>query len=126
MGDASTFVSTKTKRGPLAEGWEKSGIKPLMCCYKVRPSSTAGHTTCPLPLTPTSAAQVVRAQLNVFGISSMGETAILGQQRNLFTSTLNKAYVTVDDWVNVTIEEIRALEEKVAAEQAASKALQAA
>ena len=96
FADPSTFKSVKTGRGPLESGWEKS-IKPVMCCYKV-----------------------VRAQLKVFGLQTMGENTITNQQRNLFRSTLCKAFVTVDDWISVTMEEIRKLEGEVAAKSQAS------
>lgn len=101
--DASKFVSSKTGRGPLGDKWERSGVKPLMCCYKV-----------------------VRAQLKVFGLQTAGENAILNQQRGIFTGTLCKAFVTIDDWYTVTMEEIRKLEEDVARKSEALKASKAA
>lgn len=101
--DASKFKSAKTGRGPLSEKWERSGTKPMMCCYKV-----------------------VRAQLKVFGLQTAGENAILNQQRGIFTGTLCKAFVTIDDWFNVTMEEIRTLEEDVATKSEALKASKAA
>lgn len=96
-GDASTYKSAKTGRGPLGDKWERSGAKPLMCCYKV-----------------------VRAYCKVFGVQTVAENAVINSQRGLFTSTLCKAYVTLDDWVNVTIEEIRQLEADVAAKSVSS------
>lgn len=89
--DASKYHSAKTGRGPLGPGWERSGTKPLMCCYKV-----------------------VRADFKVFGLQTTGEGIILNQQRGIFSTTLNKAFVTLDEWIELDMVEIRKLEAEVA------------
>ena len=100
--DASLFKSQKTGRGPLAQGWyvgrgagkkEKEKEKePFMVCYKV-----------------------VRAHCTVFGLSGTVESAILGQQRSLFAQTHCKAFVTIDEWFDKTIEDVRKIEDETAA-----------
>jgi hypothetical protein len=94
-GDASTFKSTRTGRGPLGLGWErldpaKTGT-PVMCAYKV-----------------------VRANCSIFGLQGTVEGAILSQQRNIFTQTLNRAFVSIDDWHHLTMADVRKLEDDVA------------
>ena len=90
--DCSKFKSARTGRGPLAAGWERSGaVAPVMCCYKV-----------------------VRADFKVFGLQGTGEGAILSQQRALFADTLCRAFVTVDEWVDKSLADIRAVEAEVA------------
>lgn len=99
--DPSIFKSKKTLRGELKAGWmehaqnkalrNEEGVAPFMTCYKV-----------------------VRAHCSLFGLSSTVENAILGQQRGLFSSTHNKAFVTIDEWIDATMDDIRKLEAETA------------
>jgi hypothetical protein len=94
-GDCNKFKSTRTGRGPLGPGWERLDAAatgtPIMCAYKV-----------------------VRANCAIFGLQTTVENAILSQQRNIFTQTLNKAFVTIDDWHHLTMADVRKLEDDVA------------
>ena len=63
-----------------------------MCCYKV-----------------------VRVSCTVFGLGGTVEGAVLGQQRGLFAATHCRAFVTLDEWIEATIEDIRKLEDEAAA-----------
>jgi hypothetical protein len=93
-GDCTKFKSAKTGRGPLGPGWERAkgaGAPPVMCCYKI-----------------------VRATCGIFGLQGTVEGAIINSQRNLFTQTLSKAFVTIDEWHGLTIEDIRKMEAEVA------------
>ena len=58
--------------------------------------------------------KVVRANCAIFGFQTTVENAILGQQRNIFTQTLNKAFITIDDWHGMSMEDIRKMEDEVA------------
>ncbi len=91
--DCTKYKSAKTGRGPLGPGWEKaaSAGTPIMCAYKL-----------------------VRAHCGIFGLAGTVESAILNQQRNLFAQTLNKAFVTIDDWYAMTMEDVRKMEDEVA------------
>lgn len=102
--DANLFKSAKTGRGPLADGWYIEAGRaamapaaaaprtPFMCCYKV-----------------------VRVSCTVFGLGGTVEGAVLGQQRGLFAATHCKAFVTLDEWIESTLDDIRRLEDEAAA-----------
>lgn len=99
--DPSKFKSKKTGRGELKPGWAEqedkrikageAGLAPFMTCYKV-----------------------VRAHCSLFGLASTVENAILGQQRGLFATTHNKAFVSIDEWIDATMDDIRKLEAETA------------
>ena len=96
--DPSRFTSVKTGRGPLQEGWfvGAAAPRPFMVAYKV-----------------------VRVHCSIFGLSSVVEKAVLGQQRGLFTQTHCKAFVTLDEWFESSLEDIRLLEDEAAAKSKA-------
>ena len=59
--------------------------------------------------------KVVRVSCTVFGLGGTVENAVLGQQRGLFAATHNKAFVTIDEWIGATLDDIRRLEDEAAA-----------
>ena len=123
---AAHFRSTVTGRGPLEIGWEKDPkVKPRMCAYKVRKKQGSAVTWVLLlfvasPLcSPRSSyrctnVQIVRADFRYFGLQSTIEHKIISSQRELFTDTLAKAFMLLDEWYGMTIEEIRRVEAEVA------------
>lgn len=90
--NASLFKSSKTGRGPLEEGWYRSGRHtPIMCAYKL-----------------------VRAQFNKWGLQGSVEGTIINSQRDLFGKTLSACFCTIDNWHSKTMEDVRHMEEEVA------------
>ena len=89
--DSRVFRSAKTGRGPRAEGWART-TRP-MCC----------------------ASKVVRAHCSLFSVGGTVENAIVNQQRDIFTMTHNKAFVTLDTWADLDDEGIRRLEDEAKA-----------
>lgn len=87
--DVTLVKSAKTGRGPLAKGWEKT-VKPVMMAYKV-----------------------VRVSFAYWGLGSI-EGTIINAQRNIFGQTLSQSFATLDDWVEKSMTDIRAMEEEVA------------
>lgn len=90
--DLTRFVSEKTGRGPLEPDWQTSGKTPLMCAYKL-----------------------VRADFKIFGLQSTGENLVINNQRTIFGQTLCHAVATIDKWFDMTPEDIRKIEDEVAA-----------
>lgn len=99
--DVGVFKSAKTGRGPLTkpEWWKEPGVSPLMCAYKL-----------------------VRADFKYFGLQSTVEGTTLSSQRKLFAETHARAFVGQDEWIDITMADVRKLEEEVAAKSAASLA----
>lgn len=91
--DLTLFHSEKTGRGPLQPDWQTSGKTPLMCAYKL-----------------------VRADFKIFGLQSTGENLVINNQRTIFGQTLCHAVATIDKWVDMTPEDIRRIEDEVAAQ----------
>lgn len=108
--DPKLFKSEKSGRGPLVEGW-RDNHKPIMCCYKV-----------------------VHAKFEVWGLQTKVEDYvqavcknstfdyILLSYRYLFNIILFKAireilllghrqaFTWMDEWFNMTIDDVRAYE----------------
>ena len=59
--------------------------------------------------------KVVRVTCTVFGLGGTVEGAVLGQQRGLFSTTHCKAFVTLDEWEGLSVDDIRRLEDEAAA-----------
>ena len=100
--DPSKFKSKKTGRGELKPGWAEQEDKRIKAGGE---TSTAPFMTC---------YKVVRAHCSLFGLASTVENAILGQQRGLFATTHNKAFITIDEWIDATMDDIRKLEAETA------------
>lgn len=91
--DPRSFKSEKTGRGPLVEGFRKTGPDPVMTCYKV-----------------------VKLRFKVFGLQSKAES--WGQSsgiRNPFLEYHRKIFCWMDEWHGMTLEQIRAMEAETAA-----------
>lgn len=85
--DPRTFKSTKTGRGPLAADF-KNNTSPVMTCYKV-----------------------VKLRFKVFGlqskIESWGHSAGI---RSPFLEYHRKIFCWIDEWINMTVDDIREME----------------
>ncbi|CAD5214075.1 unnamed protein product [Bursaphelenchus okinawaensis] len=84
--DPRTFKSKKTGRGPLAEGWQE-GHKPLMCCYKL-----------------------CRVNFKWFGLQTKVEKSIHKNYPRLFVKFHRDIFIWIDDWYELTLEQIRKIE----------------
>jgi len=90
--DPSKFQSVSTGRGPLTEEWQRR-VSPLMCAYKL-----------------------VTAEFKWFGLQSKVESFIMTQERRLFTNFHRQVFCWIDRWHGMTMEDIRALEDKTKTE----------
>lgn len=102
--DPALFKSEKTGRGPLRKdkdfkddnrafgSWVKD-TEPAMCCYKL-----------------------VRVLFKWWGLQNKVEKFILRQERRLFTNFHRQVFCWIDKWYGLTMEDIRAIEEKTKAE----------
>jgi len=90
--DPKKFKSEKTGRGPLSGDWKKS-TQPIMTCYKL-----------------------VTVNFKWWGLQDRVESFIQGTQRRLFTNFHRQVFCWTDKWHGMTMEDIRALEEKTKAE----------
>lgn len=88
--DVKKFTSSKTGRGPLKEGWEKTA-DPIMCCYKS-----------------------VDVTFKWWGLQTKVEKFIHGFIKDLFAQANSNAYCWIDSWHGMTIEDIRKMEAKTA------------
>eukprot|EP00850_Spirogloea_muscicola_P007359 SM000037S13494 [mRNA] locus=s37:192110:197390:+ [translate_table: standard] len=84
--DPALFHSQKTGRGPLRPGWQ-SHTKPLMCAYKL-----------------------VKAQANYWGVQRRAEGFMISGLRSLFLLTHRNAFCYIDEWWNLTYDQIMELE----------------
>ncbi|KAG7479134.1 phosphatidylinositol transfer protein alpha isoform-like [Solea senegalensis] len=88
----ATFTSEKTKRGPLTPGWKEKLAQdaecPHMCAYKL-----------------------VTLEAKAPMIQKTVENMIMKAERNLFDKFHKQLFCTIDDWVNLTMEDIRQKEE---------------
>lgn len=87
--DPTKFKSVKTGRGPLiGPDWKKK-VDPVMTCYKL-----------------------VTCEFKWFGLQSRIESFIQKSERRLFTTFHRQVFCWVDKWHGLTMEDIRALEDK--------------
>jgi len=87
--DPTKFKSEKTGRGPLVEeGW-KNNVNPVMTCYKL-----------------------VTCEFKWFGLQTRVENFIQKTERRLFTTFHRQVFCWLDRWYGLTMDDIRALEEK--------------
>lgn len=112
--DMSKWRSAKKGRGPLTPGWEVA----LVTAARQRLASGAGASAAgaegasPTPVM--CAYKVVRTSVHIFGLAGTVEGSIVGQQRGLFASSLCQAVATLDDWADITPEQLRAMEAETA------------
>lgn len=93
--DPSLFKSEKTGRGPLTEpGWETScSACPVMCCYKL-----------------------VTVDFKWWGLQGTIEAIIHKSERRIFTNFHRQVFCWTDRWYGLTMDAIRAIEDKTKAE----------
>jgi len=87
--DPALYHSEKTGRGPLKDDWIKTAT-PIMTCYKL-----------------------VTVEFKWFGLQSKIESFIQGFMRGLFTKFHRQVFCWTDKWYGMTMEDIRALEDKI-------------
>eukprot|EP00054_Salpingoeca_dolichothecata_P008118 m.46381 g.46381 ORF g.46381 m.46381 type:complete len:270 (-) comp17518_c0_seq1:31-840(-) len=88
--DLQKFVSEKTGRGPLTEGWQKS-MSPMMTSYKV-----------------------IDASFEVWGLQSRVEKFMHKAVRDVLLVGHLQAFAWIDEWHGMTMEDIREYEKKAA------------
>ncbi|KAL4715918.1 hypothetical protein ACJJTC_013218 [Scirpophaga incertulas] len=89
--DPKFFKSEKTGRGPLVEGWRDTH-QPIMCCYKA-----------------------VDVKFEVWGLQTRVEEYVQGVIREILLLGHRQAFVWMDDWYNMTIEDVREYEKDMQA-----------
>ncbi|KAJ9588933.1 hypothetical protein L9F63_017811, partial [Diploptera punctata] len=86
--DPTKFKSEKTGRGPLVGQWMDK-VNPVMTCYKL-----------------------VTVEFKWFGLQSKIESFIQKSERRLFTNFHRQVFCWMDRWYGLTMEDIRAIEDK--------------
>ncbi|XP_026084422.1 cytoplasmic phosphatidylinositol transfer protein 1-like isoform X3 [Carassius auratus] len=86
--DLSNWVSQKTGRGPLVEGWRDT-TKPIMCSYKR-----------------------VSCSFEVYGFQGRTEDFIHRNIRDILLVGHRQAVAWIDEWHGMTIEQVREYEKK--------------
>ncbi|XP_053210293.1 phosphatidylinositol transfer protein alpha isoform-like isoform X2 [Panonychus citri] len=86
--DPTKFKSIKTGRGPLAKDWVKT-TDHIMCCYKL-----------------------VTVEFKWRGLQNRIESFIHQTERRLFLSLHRQIFCWIDRWYDLTIDDIRAIEEE--------------
>ncbi|KAM9304797.1 cytoplasmic phosphatidylinositol transfer protein 1-like [Gastrophryne carolinensis] len=89
--DLKNFVSSKTGRGPLREGW-RCQMKPIMCSYKL-----------------------VNVKFEVWGLQTRVEQFVHKVIRDLLIVGHRQAFAWVDEWYGMTMEEVREYEKETQA-----------
>ncbi|XP_009883519.1 PREDICTED: phosphatidylinositol transfer protein alpha isoform [Charadrius vociferus] len=91
--DPAKFKSVKTGRGPLGPNWKKELGKqtdcPYMCAYKL-----------------------VTVKFKWWGLQNKVENFIQKQEKRLFTNFHRQLFCWLDKWVDLTMEDIRRMEEE--------------
>jgi len=88
--DPKLFRSQKASRGPLTnKPWWEDCSGPLMCAYKL-----------------------VICDFKWFGLQSQIEKTIMKQERRIFTNFHRMAFCWMDNWFQLSMEDIRAIEDK--------------
>lgn len=87
--DPSKFISLKTKRGPLTNGWKET-VKPIMCSYKV-----------------------VRVKFDVWGLQTRVESYVHQVVREILLLGHRQAFTWVDEWYGMTLDDLRVYEQQM-------------
>jgi len=91
--DPRNFKSEVTGRGPLiGKEWEKKQT-PIMWCYKL-----------------------VIVEMNIWGIQNKVESKIIEFERNMFLRLHRRMFCSIDQWINLSMEQIRDFEDQTAKE----------
>lgn len=88
--DPTAFASVTTRRGPLRPGFAAT-CTPVMTCYKV-----------------------VTVQFRIFPLQSRVEAWAQTSSRNTFIKYNRKLFCWMDEWYNLSIEDIRKIESETA------------
>ncbi|XP_064009282.1 cytoplasmic phosphatidylinositol transfer protein 1-like isoform X2 [Pogoniulus pusillus] len=86
LEDPRFFSSAKTGRGPLREGWRQH-TKPIMCSYKL-----------------------VSVKFEVWGLQTRVEQFVHKVIRDILLIGHRQAFAWVDEWCDMSLEEVRAFE----------------
>lgn len=89
--DPKYFKSEKTGRGPLVEGWRDTH-QPIMCCYKS-----------------------VSVKFEVWGLQTRVEEYAQGAIREILLLGHRQAFAWMDDWYNMTLDDVREYEKDMQA-----------
>ncbi|XP_018413279.1 PREDICTED: phosphatidylinositol transfer protein beta isoform isoform X1 [Nanorana parkeri] len=91
--DPAMFQSIKTKRGPLGPNWKKelanSEDCPRMCAYKL-----------------------VTIKFRWWGLQNKVEHFIQKQEKRIFTNFHRQLFCWIDKWIDLTMEDIRRMEDE--------------
>uniref|UniRef100_A0A336LZK0 Cytoplasmic phosphatidylinositol transfer protein 1 n=1 Tax=Culicoides sonorensis TaxID=179676 RepID=A0A336LZK0_CULSO len=87
--DPKLFKSKVTNRGPLIEEWRRHD-NPIMCSYKL-----------------------VSVSFEVWGLQTKVETFIHSCIREILLLGHRQAFAWIDEWVNMTIDDVREYERRV-------------
>lgn len=87
--DPTKFKSEKTGRGPLAKDWQETQKDPIMTCYKL-----------------------YGIKFKWWGLQGRVERMIVNSVLRLLTNFHRQLFCWLDKWFGMTIEDIRALEDK--------------
>ncbi|CAL8360269.1 unnamed protein product [Merluccius merluccius] len=91
--DPATFVSKKTNRGPLGPNWkmelQNNTSCPHMCAYKL-----------------------VTVHFKWLGMQTKMENTIHNQELRLFTNFHRQLFCSLDQWVELSMDDIRLMEEE--------------
>lgn len=87
--DPKFFKSKATGRGPLMEGWRITD-KPIMCSYKL-----------------------VDAAFEVWGLQTKVEAMIHSSIREILLLGHRQAFTWIDQWFNMSLEDVREYERKI-------------
>ncbi|XP_030273575.1 phosphatidylinositol transfer protein beta isoform-like isoform X1 [Sparus aurata] len=95
--DPARFQSTKTCRGPLGPNWKKELLNSQnrMCAYKL-----------------------VTVNFKWWGLQKRVENLIHEQEKRIFTNFHRQLFCTIDKWVDLTMDDIRRMEEETQKELA--------
>ncbi|KAG8145940.1 hypothetical protein E2320_012381 [Naja naja] len=91
--DPALFQSVKTKRGPLGTDWKKELAAaedcPKMCAYKL-----------------------VTIKFKWWGLQNKIENFIQKQEKRIFTNFHRQLFCWIDRWIDLTMEDIRRMEDE--------------
>ncbi|KAK4812999.1 hypothetical protein QYF61_004175 [Mycteria americana] len=91
--DPALFQSVKTKRGPLGPNWKKELATdeecPKMCAYKL-----------------------VTIKFKWWGLQNKVENFIQKQEKRIFTNFHRQLFCWIDKWIDLTMEDIRRMEDE--------------
>ena len=87
--DPTKFQSSKTKRGPLSEGW-RDNTSPMICSYKV-----------------------LRVNYDVWMLQGKVEAHVASQLRDFILLAHRQTFAWMDEWYGMTMEEVRAYEKEM-------------